>query len=130
MTGTRFKRFERRDPEFGAAVEEAKAEGKESLVDRIRDRMEDLALHVNTPSERMLIQLAEAHLPEFAYRRTRRTEATGQVDVLHRLQLDPEKLALIPQEKLLIAIEALEEAAKDPADVIPLRELTAGDGKA
>lgn len=105
MTGTRFRRYERKDPEFAAKVEEAKAEGKSHLLDRLRDRLEDLALNVNSPSERLLMLLAEAHLPEFAYKRQRQVKHEGEV----RHTLTTEQLDAIPVEKLERLVALMDE---------------------
>lgn len=83
-TGTAFRSLCRNNQAFNTAYEEALRTGRAGLRDTIRKTFLDRALDGSTQgSDRLLLVLAETHLPEFAWRREQRVhhDHTGRVEV-------------------------------------------------
>lgn len=83
-TGSAFRSLCRRNPGFNAAYEEALTTGKAGLRDTIRQTLLHRALDGTTQgSDRLLLVLAETHLPELAWRREQRVhhDHSGRVEV-------------------------------------------------
>lgn len=83
-TGSAFRSLCRRNPDFNTAYEEALTTGKAGLRDTIRQTLLHRALDGTTQgSDRLLLVLAETHLPELAWRREQRVhhDHSGRVEV-------------------------------------------------
>lgn len=83
-TGSAFRSLCRRNPDFNAAYKEALTTGKAGLRDTIRQTLLHRALDGTTQgSDRLLLVLAETHLPELAWRREQRVhhDHSGRVEV-------------------------------------------------
>lgn len=116
-TGTRFRALIRRDPKFRKLYHEAKGTTPgDAIVSEISDEFYDRMFDRDDPqSARLLIQAAEAALPEFAYKRQRKVEHSGAI--LHG-HLDLTKLS---DEQLRALEEIYELAAPEDDNVIEMR---------
>ena len=90
-TGSAFRTLCRRDPEFQARYEKALDEGKQGVEDKVRDAIWRRALAGKTQgSDRLLLVLGEAHLPEFGFRRQRKLTLAGSLEVTQIDAIDAE----------------------------------------
>lgn len=118
-TGTAFRALCKRDPDFKAQRDEAEEWRKEAFPDRIRDSLMTRAFdELDSKSWEALKFVAETYLPELEYKRTKSTRTEGTLT--HLLQVSPEALALMPDEKLDALIELLKELREVDTQARPL----------
>jgi hypothetical protein len=125
-TGRRFVSLLRHDEEFRDLYNELFPDFEASLQERIRNELGERAFDRRDPaSPRLLALIAEARLPEFEYKRTRRIDQRTQHLAGEGLFLDPRA---IPIDKVR-AIRDLLAAGdpEEPIDVEVVRELTEGE---
>lgn len=108
-TGTRFRSLCRNDPLFDADYQAARDTGVEAKCDSLRDVFWERALAGNSNgSDRLLLVLAEAYLPELEHRRRYRVEHTGADG--GPMRIDTGKLT---DEQLETLLEMLRAAAPE-----------------
>jgi hypothetical protein len=118
-TGTRFRMLANRtNSELGEALKELQGEIGEARRDRILNTLEGRAFDKDDPaSARFLTMLAEAELPQFAYRRTKQHQHSGSFDIRMVPWIDQEKLAELPDEEFIQFMETLSKIRSDKAPV-------------
>lgn len=117
-TAARFRSMRRRDPSFDALATDLEQGKDEALQETIRGTLVEVALgHVYDPAVEAhpkqfeaLVKLAETWLPEFEYRRNRRTTHAqdGPFEVLIGQKVDSQWLEGLSEPEL----EALETALR------------------
>ena len=69
--------------------------------------------------------LADIYLPETEFKRIRRSEVSG--DLTHHLQVSAEQLSTLPQEKLDLLIDLMEQLQAVPVKDPPPLQLASGE---
>ena len=117
-TASRFRALRNRDQDFDEQAREIEAQvnGDEALEEQIRGHLVEVALgHVYGEADphpkafEALKMLAEARLPEFDFRRTRKTQHSqdGPFEVLIGQRVDSAWLEALPEEELALLEQAM-----------------------